>query len=69
MKDINDEQWEKDTMKYADEMVERAKTRSENVLNILEERERCIIIIYIFNKIFGTTRLYLVPPVVLRNNY
>ena len=39
MKDINDEQWEKDTMKYADEMVERAKTRSENVLNILEERD------------------------------
>ena len=39
MKDINDERWEKDTMKYADEMVERAKTRSENVLNILEERD------------------------------
>jgi glutamate formiminotransferase / formiminotetrahydrofolate cyclodeaminase len=38
MKDIKDGHWEKETMQYADEMVERAKVRSENVLKILNGR-------------------------------
>ena len=38
MKDIKDKEWEASTMQYADEMVDRAKVRSEKVLSILEER-------------------------------
>ena len=38
MKDIKDKEWEASTMQYADEMVDRAKVRSEKVLSILDER-------------------------------
>ena len=41
MKDIKDKEWEASTMQYADEMVDRAKVRSEKVLSILEGDIRC----------------------------
>ena len=38
MKDIKDGKWEAETMEHADVIVNRAKVRSENVLQTLKER-------------------------------